>query len=665
MEQARKETPGTARGVIPAEAEILAFAYRSRTADGGSVYLKLAAALGTKGRNLEALAELCDAVIERQSPVSSTSLGFYRIWTGLMWAWRRFLAPAIPLIFSVQAAAWTYFHSWSEPPYRIELEAAIAALAAVVTVNVFTVQLSSTRLPGSVARAAGHPWYLTASYSASLIMLATVSMKVDAPRLANAFHWSGLVAVIVFALALIAAVIALVGRTDAPEAAAAFVKLRQSKYASVGRRLGKMQAKAIELTECMDSIPSVVRNSGRVVGERSDTVSPRTRGFLLLSARHLKRLLRRPEIDGGTRVRLLSTLGNITESGEAVLSLVPGHDQRISRRTLRLAERVIQTYSSSTAEAVSSSIVALFSHAAALAKAGDIGTGQRVARSAMWLLEVHVSSARNMRKRDTRRQALKAKAREDRTTVRSGVASSAAERRSRDEAVVPAVPALRDLTTVAVRARLDSAFDLGEIPEGALDTMLRISGRAEGVGHWILITLPESMSDAKAKPAALMGLVRRVGLHALERGDFLLWISVLDKLNRYARQDDGEPAVSMTGVLASTACRFDLRFAKRALKDLAEQTDKSRHRVAAATGLWHIGGAALAVGAISVAVAAARVLASRDQADMLGALATTSTLRNEKTRAELLGGYLGDNGGEALKSFASMASSLGQPLLSS
>ncbi|MET7806877.1 hypothetical protein [Micromonospora chersina] len=211
---------------------------------------------------------------------------------------------------------------------------------------------------------------------------------------------------------------------------------------------------------------------------------------------------------------------------------------------------------------------------------------------------------------------------------------------------------------MAVRARLDTTVDLGEIPESAVESMLRISGRAEGTGFLVLAELPSATSGVQARPFRVFGLARRVGFHALERGDVALWKSVLARLDSYAGENETLEAVRTSAILASTACRFDVRFAKRALLHFVDQTKEHQNQAASVLGLWHVGGAALAVGAMSVAVSAARVVVERNQVDLLSALSIPENLETEKLKADVMGGYLGDDGASALRSFVSMAQSL-------
>jgi hypothetical protein len=88
---------------------------------------------------------------------------------------------------AVSAAA--YPLRWAPAPATVSLGERIALLTLLAAAHVFTVQLSASRLPGVIARSAGHPWEMFLSYSAALTLLA-LSVFRPHPAWLAAVTWS-------------------------------------------------------------------------------------------------------------------------------------------------------------------------------------------------------------------------------------------------------------------------------------------------------------------------------------------------------------------------------------------------------------------------------------------------------------------------------------------
>ena len=75
---------------------------------------------------------------------------------------------------------------WAPAHTAIAVGDSIALLAVLAAVNVFTVQLSASRLPGVIARSAGQPWELFFSYSSALTLLGLSAFRPHAAWLVAA-----------------------------------------------------------------------------------------------------------------------------------------------------------------------------------------------------------------------------------------------------------------------------------------------------------------------------------------------------------------------------------------------------------------------------------------------------------------------------------------------
>ncbi|MFF5075563.1 hypothetical protein ACFY36_00805 [Actinoplanes sp. NPDC000266] len=600
---------------------------------------------------LDKLASTFDAVISRESKERPTVLGIGRVRTFVIWLNRRVLPPAGTLFALASCAFWTYSHSWNAPPVQPEIQDGIASLAAVITVNVFTVQLSTTRLPGFMARAAGHPWQLTVAYVSSfLVLISSFKLTTDG-RLSAAFSWLSLAAVVVFGVSLLLAVLRWIGRTNAAEAAKDFTSLRQSRFATFGRRLGRRQAAAMEMSEALDSIPIVVKTIDQVLGERSAGIEQKVRGFFMLSRRHLRRLLEQKEFEQGTRVRIASGLGTLKDAQEEVINLVPGRNQVVRSRLFRLARKVVKIHGPGNADFVSSSLVSMISLSNKLAESGETGAARSVSLCAVRLMQIHSSAARRARRRAAQRQAWRAAAFEAVQTDGRTVASGAAKSRSRDSAIVPMDPALKELVDIGVSSSVGADTRVSELGLLLIDTLLRSTGKAEAVGEMLLHKLPAPTSEHIA--AKSTEIAWRIGVHALKHDHRILWQNVLEWLERAAEESkQAARPVMIAGALVAASCRFDADLSHIGIEAFVKLTAGQPDEPPSVEGLWHIGASALSAGNPSVAVIAARAIHSRRQSDLLYMLDEPDRLSNAKFRADLRGGYLGDLGTEALVAFA-------------
>src|SRR5260370_39488240 len=87
-----------------------------------------------------------------------------------------------PPALAAGAALAVHAHHWAPAHTTIALGDSIALLAVLAAVNVFTVQLSASRLPGVLARPARPPWGLFFSSSSALTLLGVAAFHSPPPR---------------------------------------------------------------------------------------------------------------------------------------------------------------------------------------------------------------------------------------------------------------------------------------------------------------------------------------------------------------------------------------------------------------------------------------------------------------------------------------------------
>ncbi len=656
---------------LPVEARLLAIAIRNRTPDSGRSLSQAAARAGLDPAQLETAARLADAPLVRPAHLRQAertlapldAAGFV-IGRALPWL----TPPAL----AAGAALAVHAHHWAPAHTTIALGDSIALLAVLAAVNVFTVQLSASRLPGVLARPAGQPWELFFSYSSALTLLGLAAFHPRAAWLVAATSWAALLALGLVSAGLLAAMFRLLRRTDAGRAAGGYVARTIPLARMAGRRLGRVQANAAEMREALAAIPAVRTSVDAIAGEWSHIIPARARGFFTPSRRGMRRLLARHGFDTGMRLRVLAGFGTIIGAGENMACLVPARDQTVTRSLAKQASRTLRTRSCTRVEDIAAGAVALTQMAVDLADSGDIGTARTVAQHVARLVTEHTAAARRARRQTFRKQALKTRA-ADAGSLRSGVLSAQAEVRARDDELVPVIPALRDTLRVAVKGRLDSRKDQFNVPGTIIEQLLSSSGQAEAAVDMLISAVAADAPEAIAGPRTAAELLRIAGLRALELRRPAAFQQVLHGLGRLAGNGAGNSAaIDIAGALAATASRFDVRLSKRAVDWALARLDRASDDAATAPTLvawskagilWRAGAAGLTCGAMSVAVHSARTVFELGAQDSLATMASNrDMITRESVRSNLLGGYLGDQPEDALANFGTFAKDL-EPVL--
>jgi hypothetical protein len=653
------------RDPLPLEGRLLAIAVRNRSPDAGSALCRAAVKAGLGLAQMEAAARLADAPLQRPAPFREPER------TSAPLTAARFIIYSLPWLTPVAVAfitgVATHLSRWAPAHVVISLGDSIALLALLAAVNVLTVQLSAARLPGVVARSAGQPWELFLSYSAILTLLALSAFPAHATWLVAATTWAALAVLGVFAAGMFASMFRLLRRTDAGQAAAGYVARTLPMARAAGRRLGRIQARAVEMHDALRTVPAVRMTLDAVAGEWSKNLAARDRGFFLPSRAGMRRLLARDAFSEGMRLRVITSIGLIAGKGQNIAALLPARDQTITRALASQARRTLRTRSSRRVVEVATGAVALTQMAIDLARAGDTGTAQAVAQTAADFVAEHTIAARRSRTQAYRRQTLRARA-AGTGGQRSTALPAQASVRERDTGPVPVVPALRDSLRAAVRGRLEGPEDPFNIPGTIISQLLSSSGQAEGTVTLLTFSVPAADDTEIARPGDAAELLRVAGIRALELNDALAFEQVLGRLDVLSRNAEGTSGAStVTGVLAATACRFDVRLSQRA-------TDRALAQLAAgpAAGastaelpgrrlvvLWRVGAAGLACGALSPAVHAAHLIYQAEAQDLLAATAGDQELiSREALYSSAHGMYLGDQAEDALANFGTFAKDL-------
>jgi len=538
----------------------------------------------------------------------------FALWVGRVLPW---LAPPAICALALAGVGATAA-GWGKAPTDVSLAEGLAALALLATVNVFTVQLWASRLPGVVARSAAQPWQLFFSYSAVLSLLGLVIFGPGAGRLKRVDGWMVLTALMLFIGGLLAAMFLFLRRADAGRAAGGYVAAALPGARAAGRRVGRLQARALEMVDALRSVPMVTAAPDLIAGEwRVDIYAP-SRGLFSPSRTNLRRLLADAAFSARMRLRLFAGLSTIVRAGEHLASLVPGREQSVTPALQRRATRRLRTRSSRGVEEVSTGAVALVQLALDLARTGDTGTAHSVARHAVRLVTQHTAAARGARKGALRRQAQRSRAAAP-PEFRSRARPANADAQARDTQLAPVVPALREVLRMTVRRQLDSPDGFFDIPAALVVPLLATTGEAEAAVSILTFAVPVNGDGENDDPGRRAELLRLGGVRALELGASVPFELLLDQLDRLSRHESSAvDAVMVTSVLAATACRFDARLSRRATDHVLAETvgrsaDADRAAAQRVGALWRVGAAALSSGTFSVAVHVATALYERSE----------------------------------------------------
>ncbi len=650
-------TPGSAS--LAATAELFAAALRRRQPDGGRA---IGAALRAWSPSLAVAEEFlraADVLVAATREASSKGRRMPRTYHLMRNVMTRALVVASGPIAATLIGLWAYRSRWDKPVVHFGASEAIAALTVLATVNVFTVQLSATRLPGPVARVAGQPLSIGVAYSTVLTVVALALFEPATARPSAATAWAGSVAATIFSIALAVALLTFAHRTDPAKAARAYRRATEAAHRATGRYLGCLQAKAAEIRDLVADLDGIVLSVERErVGRRVPILASR-RGFLLPDIRRLRRLAAVPPLaTGDVLLRVSAGIGTIVEQGEVLATLVPGRNAVVAPRVERQVRRALCLRRARGIDETTSAAVGLVALAIELAERADFGTSRVVAQEAALIVVSHVAEAREARRRLLRRQITATEA--VKTHMDEGIgrdiASAAAAERARDRALAPVVPALRATIQAAVSQRMKGDRDLSDVPELILGTLLDATERPEAAASILVLAIPNRASAVTVPASAVGELLTLAAVRAMETADLQTLAIASHRLGQLHRDEKMRGELSALASVLTAICCWVLPTAAHDQLDryaalTAEATAAGKRSVL--IGFSRIGAAAILSGLPSVALRAAaavrRINPDLDEVRQM-VLGDENRLR-EETNSAMRGRYLGDNPSDALKNF--------------
>lgn len=662
---------GTTAQSTPIEAQLVAIAVRARERGGLKVLVDTAKASGAGAEELNALASLADGTIKVRPPDPEAIRPAFGSLV-------RCLRIVLPIVIP-PGLCMTTLLLWNKHPHptlnghqihfalaAIGAAEAIAAIAVLATVHVFAVQLSASRLPGAMARYSGRSWALSASYSAGITMLALTMWSPPSARRSAATAALS-VGLALFLTSLLAALFTVLSRTDPARAAAAFVDSRSHAVRSSGRRLGRIQGHAVELRTAIEDTPRLEVKTHAIRDDWQVPVHAKQRGHLIPSKRGLLRLMTSEAFMSGSRLRLRQGVGTIVPAGSTVAHLIPRPDQTVDRKTIKTTQRVLALRWSGRIEDASSWVIAMLGLSTSLDAANDRGTAEQVLQSLVRLASEHVAAAARSRRVTLRQWKVRERLLADRSETSGspafdrGLLQTRASSAALDRDPAPVVPAVLDLIHAAVRADLSADRSRLDLVESVIVPVLNMDGEAGNAIPIVVNALPRLIeSDQQLLRAS--SLLRAAAIRALELRVPIQFKLVLNRFDDFESEwgPKSTRVRDTVSEIAAIACRFDVEMAKDAVARLAKHYVNLDADVGLeeSYSLWRVGAGAVSAGAASIAVDVAREIAEHDLGKLLPLFRNRDRVAWEASRADMLGGYLGDNPREALTEFVDFCESV-------
>ncbi|MCW2689594.1 MAG: hypothetical protein JWR37_4484, partial [Mycobacterium sp.] len=579
-------------------------------------------------------------------------------------AMRRLSPWVAPFALSILGAALIDHYHRGTAPAILGLADALACLAILATVHVFTVQMSASRLPGVLSRTAGQPWPVFSCYAAIVTMLACVAKPTKHFMSGTDWGWASTIAFVIFLTTLLSAMFSLFRRTDAGRAAAGYVASSLPRCRIAGRRLGKVQAKAQEMTDIFEGHPALRLQADVSLGEWATVLRAPRRGFYLPTRRRIRRLLSDRGVREGSTFKASVGFGTIVAAGEVVGAIVPPSDRNSTTRSIKAAGGAVSTWPSSRVEEVAAGAVALAELSIRLGQMGDLGTSLVVAQNLVKLLAEHIRATRVARNREYRQQSIRARLMTG-GGLRSDAFPSQAARRGDASARTVVIPALGDSLRLVIRMILAAPEDLFRIPEVVIGGILDACGHAENADLVVALATPLAPAADENSTERRTELVRVAAVRSLQLGAHKNFLQAREHLSRLARNCGGTTTCPETcSVLAATACGFDASVARDTLTFalalvLAEEGASDDPSVRELNVLWRVGAAGLVTGTMSVALLAAQLVRQRHVDGLLAQHSQVERkLRHEAARSDIQGRYLRDSPMDALANFAQFVAGL-------
>jgi hypothetical protein len=648
---------------VPPLVELAAAGIAGRSADLGKSFVRLVQAWQPAiSSELAKVAELASS----QSALTAKNFVDAQS-SGILESLRRQCSLVIAVLIGPLVAVGTglaaYHWKWAPERVGFGVGEAIAVLAIIATINIFSVQLSADRLPGPLARVAAQPSWLNVSYSSALTLLFITTLSTSSKRLSAAEGWCAVVLALFSIATLVIGLLLIASRTDPARAAAAYVSSSLGTHKRTGRQFGRNQASAAEIRTYVDRLLWVEIALGpQRVGRRTPIPAGR-RGILLPTRRGLNRLGRGGQFKSGDIfLRIHEAPGVPFDRGTELAALRPNEKTTIDRSTVERTKRVLRVVGVRRLDRTVAAGSALVSLALELGLKGDTGSAHLVADSAVLLVVGHVGATRQTRRE--RFDQIAGDEPDERNVLRPDIDSTIRRARQRDGELAPVSPVLNVAVRLTMNNRLHHGQEVGDLPEYILRPILDATTLADGGCALASGLLPRSWEELSASAEQVGRLAELIAIRSMELGDRNSLVMVRTALDALAKEEPNRIALLDSGsIIAANSCWiFPIegpRFADWYI-DLVGRRIRTPRMV---LFLLRIGGAALATGRLQVATTIASQLGSEiDLSDSRISMSTEAVRTRETLLSDVGGRYLGDSPADTIDNFVQFVSDMRAPL---
>jgi len=638
-------------------ARLVAVSLRERGRQAAGELAEIAIASDSDIEKFQSLSRLADAPLLNQADkIDRNGLRKYALVL-----WREVVTvPAWGLILALIIAVGilTYRVQVRLQPINITLQIAIATIAVLATTHVFAVNFSASRLPGTIGRYVSRAWTLTATYTASVALIALSIWQPTTEPMKRSHDWMCTAAVAIWAVSLVSTLLTVLSRSDSARAAAGFASWQLPRARSCGKQFGYCQAHTLQLNAIAKSVPNLEMKLNGWRDSWDKVIKSHRRGILLPSYRGIRNILSQSEFGNGARLRFVAGFGLIAGQHQDLAHIVPTRSQAISHRVISRTQRSLRVLDSSDIEELSSGVVAMTKLSADLAFSGDTGTAHAVAHSLTRLVGAHLSSVRHSRRQQLARWKLREQARQvtapDQPMDVAAPEYQAAARSAReDDAPAPVSAVVRDAVNSAIQHAIDRPSSLFSIAESIVKPILESSGTADMTTALVAEPLSDPQISSVKQLNAVLELLTVAGHRAIElRSDTALSLILRDLSNLAANNEFRWRAIETIVLLVAYASRYDVHLAHQCCDVFGERL-RQVPGIPTARALWRAGSAAIAAGAVSIAVRAAQIAVQLGaQQQLIGISSMSDYVTAETSLSDFFGAYLGSSPRDALEHFA-------------
>jgi hypothetical protein len=524
------------------------------------------------------------------------------------------------------------------PFAEIPLEVSLALLALIATLNVFTVQLSTTRLPATVARVSGQPWQLAGAYSSAIVLVATTALAPeDPPPL-----WQLLeVALMVSSFAWLGGALARIfRRTDAAEACKDYVDRYIHRWNSAGKRFGTEQWRAAQLSRGIEALPFANIGSGEILGHDVVRIEAAARGLFVPNHRNLRRSLADGFFEHGGFLQFAVGFGRVVPMGDTVAWMRPPAGQRVQDRLFRRLTKGLRPRGASDVENVSTQAITLSSFALETAKLGDTRLAETIAEQASMIVSSHMSCIRRQRAK------------------LHGSIETPLQFDEQNALTYPVTPVLRDIISLVV-ARAGESERVGGVADILVARCLTATGPSEQTPI-ILASLLSSAGPNSLGPERFASWLRQAGIRALAMESDIGFGMATQELGKLASKGGQEAVIALRSLAALSAASMRLRPSQFRISwsEVSDWTSSNLESIESVRVPLHVGSAAMESGSFTAALACVRSLRTPAQRLTLQKLTDHEHVFIEARLAEATGLYLSQVPTDALERFRDFAASV-------